>query len=414
MIIGALVSVAAPLAAARTIVLTFPAYSGPVIESGFPAPVTTVGQQWLDLPAGEAITAATISGSWGNMEWPQGTAGVDVMLEGLRVARCVKPDPNCWGPTPGQIPWSRQLSLAERMALKPGTISLAAMQTSDTRLRLGQTTLTITTSPGRVEKPAHFDGMWTSAVSSELGWGINFAQQDDMLFATWYTYGGDGRAWWLAASLQQLTPDGPFEGTAYATNGPPFDAAFSSGTVVPSEIGVMRVSFAGADEGVFDYTVAGVMRSQPIRRQVFGPVPDCTWSTQAELAAARNYQGLWWNAPAQSEPGWGVSFTHQGNTIYATWFTYDERGKPWWLAAVMQPQIGVGLMYGGDLYAFDGPPLGSKFDSARVSGNLVGDATVWLADGNRGVFTTTVGGYTQSKRIERQIWGPPGSGTVCR
>jgi hypothetical protein len=39
-------------------------------------------------------------------------------------------------------------------------------------------------------------------------------------------------------------------------------------------------------------------------------------------AGARNYEGLWWNAPAASESGWGINFTHQGDTIFATSFTY--------------------------------------------------------------------------------------------
>ncbi|HEX7273240.1 MAG TPA: hypothetical protein VF420_13935, partial [Casimicrobiaceae bacterium] len=40
-------------------------------------------------------------------------------------------------------------------------------------------------------------------------------------------------------------------------------------------------------------------------------------------AASVNYEGLWWAAPAGSESGWGVNFAHQGDTIFASWFTYD-------------------------------------------------------------------------------------------
>jgi len=39
-------------------------------------------------------------------------------------------------------------------------------------------------------------------------------------------------------------------------------------------------------------------------------------------AGARNYEGLWRNAPGASENGLGVNFTHQGDTIFATSFTY--------------------------------------------------------------------------------------------
>jgi hypothetical protein len=49
------------------------------------------------------------------------------------------------------------------------------------------------------------------------------------------------------------------------------------------------------------------------------------------LAAEANYQGLWWNRPAES--GWGINFAHQGDVIFATWFTYNSRSEPWWLIA---------------------------------------------------------------------------------
>src|SRR6185436_903486 len=50
-------------------------------------------------------------------------------------------------------------------------------------------------------------------------------------------------------------------------------------------------------------------------------------------SAVRNYQGLFYKFPAESEAGWGINFTHQGNVIFATWFTYDAAGKPLWFAA---------------------------------------------------------------------------------
>ena len=33
---------------------------------------------------------------------------------------------------------------------------------------------------------------------------------------------------------------------------------------------------------------------------------------------AANYQGLWYAAPAGSEAGWGINFTHQGDSIFAS------------------------------------------------------------------------------------------------
>ena len=49
-----------------------------------------------------------------------------------------------------------------------------------------------------------------------------------------------------------------------------------------------------------------------------GPVPD-------------NFGGLWWGAGG-TESGWGIDFDHQGDRIFATWYTYDTNGKAWWLS----------------------------------------------------------------------------------
>ena len=68
---------------------------------------------------------------------------------------------------------------------------------------------------------------------------------------------------------------------------------------------------------------------------MFGPLPTCTFGAQPNLALATNYQDLWYAAPAESEAGWGVNFTHQGDIIFATWFTYDVDGTPLWLVATV-------------------------------------------------------------------------------
>ena len=61
-----------------------------------------------------------------------------------------------------------------------------------------------------------------------------------------------------------------------------------------------------------------------------GVGPDSATSTTIRTASvmiaggsAPNYQGIWWNSPATSEDGWGINFAHQGDTIFASWFTYD-------------------------------------------------------------------------------------------
>ncbi len=77
------------------------------------------------------------------------------------------------------------------------------------------------------------------------------------------------------------------------------------------------------------------------------------------------YQGLWWNAPAGSESGWGINIAHQEDLIFATWFTYNAAGKPWWL--VMTAAKGAGASYSGTLYETRGPAFNATpFNPALV------------------------------------------------
>jgi len=132
---------------------------------------------------------------------------------------------------------------------------------------------------------------------------------------------------------------------------------------------------------------------------------------QTNLAAATNYQDLWWNAPPGSESGWGLNVTHQGNTLFLTWFTYDLDGTPLWLSATAQ-KTGA-TSYSGTLYRTNGPAFSATpWNPASVAITAVGTATVTFADGNRATFAYSVNGINQTKQITRQIFREPG--TVCR
>src|SRR5215471_9867997 len=63
-----------------------------------------------------------------------------------------------------------------------------------------------------------------------------------------------------------------------------------------------------------------------------GIVPAVAINNAGEsFSIVHNYTGLWWADPAGSESGWGINFAHQGDTIFATWFTYDSTGAGMWL-----------------------------------------------------------------------------------
>ena len=135
-------------------------------------------------------------------------------------------------------------------------------------------------------------------------------------------------------------------------------------------------------------------------------MPTCTYSATPNLAAATNYQDLWWAAPAGSEAGWGVNLTHQGDTIFASWFTYDHDRTPMWLvASAAKSAPGT---YTGALVRTTGPPFNAvPFPPTGTPGGAVattvGTATFTFADGTTGSFLYTVNGSTQTKAITREF-----------
>jgi len=226
-----------------------------------------------------------------------------------------------------------------------------------------------------------------------------------------------GRAWWLAMTASK-TGGNRYEGTLYQTSGPPFNVLpFFPSAVHATAVGSGTLTFSDADNGTFAYVVNGIRQTKSITRQVFGPVPVCAWNASPVPSFASNFQDIWWAAAGTGETGWGLHFTHQGDIIFATWFTYDFDGSPLWLSATVQKSApGV---YTGALYRTTGPAFGTvPFDPAKVVRTPVGDATLAFGNGDDATFAYTVKlgspavTVTQTKQLSRLVFRDPG--TVCR
>ena len=266
----------------------------------------------------------------------------------------------------------------------------------------------------------NYEGLWWAApAGSESGWGLNLAHQGDTIFASWFTYDLTGKGVWLVMTAAKSAPN-TYSGALFTTTGPAFNAVpFNPAQVVATQVGTGTLSFTDANAGSFAYTFpAGgalgnasmISQVKPITHQVFGPLPVCASAT-GSLAAAANYQDLWWAAPAGSESGWGINLTHQGDTIFASWFTYDVNGSPLWLV-VTAPKSSPGV-YSGMLFRTTGPALNAvPFNPANVLATQVGTASFSFADGNNANFAYTVNGIAQNKAITREVFTNPG--TVCQ
>lgn len=252
-------------------------------------------------------------------------------------------------------------------------------------------------------------GLWWKG-ASESGWGVNLTQQGDVLFATWFTYDEQGQGMWLVMSSGERVGDNSYAGTLYRTRGPAFSTVpFESAKVSASAVGTASFSFTDANNGIFRYTVKGVSGAKPITRQLFSTPPTCALGM--DNAGLPNYQDLWWSRGG-TEPGWGVNVTHQGDTLFITWFTYGSGGDGMWLVGSNMARTG-NATYAGTLYRTVGPPFDSAdWRASQVGIAPAGHATLVFSDNDNGTFTYTLDGVSQSKQISRQVFANPK--TVCR
>lgn len=242
---------------------------------------------------------------------------------------------------------------------------------------------------------------------AESGWGLNTNQQGDTLFATLFTYDASGNPMWLVMSggTRQGTADS-FAGDLYRTTGPAFNAApFTPiGAANVSRVGTMTLTFSG-DTGTLAYSVNGVNVSKTIQKQVFGPRAATCQGSTADRASLGNYQDLWWNA---AESGWGLNVTHQGDTIFATLFTYDAGGQGMWLVLSAGARQADGS-YLGELYRTTGPAFNAQPFTPISAANVtrVGTMSLRFSSGTSGTLTYSFNGTSVTKAITRQQFSSP-------
>jgi hypothetical protein len=249
----------------------------------------------------------------------------------------------------------------------------------------------------------NYTDLWWNA--AESGWGINLNHQGNVLFATLFTYDTDGSQMWLAMSNGARQPDGSFTGTLFRTTGPVFNAVPWS-AVTNTAVGTMTLRFTNSNAATLTYTVNGTAVTKSITRQRFSIAPDCGWS-HFDRSFADNFQDLWWNP---SEPGWGVNFAHQGDTLFATLFTYDASGRGMWLAMSNGVRTDPGV-YAGTLFRTRGPAF-NAVPWTTVTNEAVGTMTVSFNSGNAATIAYIVNGVTVAKTISRQTFSTPK--TECR
>jgi YVTN family beta-propeller protein len=237
--------------------------------------------------------------------------------------------------------------------------------------------------------PGPLSGIWFNP--NESGWGINFTQRGNDIFALWFTYDSAGNAKWYAGPNCTVSANS-CSGTLYQVTGPTFFGTdFDPSKRNVTAVGSLTVNFSGNDAASFTYNVGSITRTVAIQRE-----PIATGA-----APQINYTDLWFNP---DEPGWGIAITHQASVMFAVWFVYDGSGNPTWIVVPNCPVDSTGGRCAGDAYRTTGPPLGTSFDSTRVQVFPAGGMALSFPDPNNGQINYLNDNLFVTKRITRELF----------
>ncbi|MEP7157106.1 MAG: hypothetical protein ABI905_15105 [Betaproteobacteria bacterium] len=115
----------------------------------------------------------------------------------------------------------------------------------------------------------NYQDMWWNA--NESGWGVNVAQQNNTMFATWFIYAAGGQPLWVVMSNAQRSGanGNTFTGDLFQTTG----TAFSVVPFTPLQpsnvttVGSATFVFSDAKNGTLTYSINGAQVVKQITRQ---------------------------------------------------------------------------------------------------------------------------------------------------
>jgi hypothetical protein len=121
-----------------------------------------------------------------------------------------------------------------------------------------------------------------------------------------------------------------------------------------------------------------------------------------QAAAGANATSLWWNS---RESGWGLNVNEQGDTTFATLFTYDATG-PMWLVVPAGTRQKSAAVFVGTLYRTTGPAFNANPFTPIGAGNIaiVGDMALDFS-ASPAMLGYSVNNTYVSKNIEKQVFG---------
>src|SRR5688572_1978603 len=116
-----------------------------------------------------------------------------------------------------------------------------------------------------------------------------------------------------------------------------------------------------------------------------------------------DFTDLWYNAPAESQSGWGVNVIQQHNTLFVTLFVYGPDNTPRWYVASNVVSTGSNTFSGQLFNVGAGTWFGAPWSG--ISGvQQVGTITFTFGTATTGTMVYNVDSVQVTKSIVRQTW----------
>lgn len=128
--------------------------------------------------------------------------------------------------------------------------------------------LVIIAAPARAA--SDYTDVW-GATPGEPGWGINFAQQANFLYGTYFVYDTAGRATWFTAQMWRDGTGERFTGPLFRIAGTWYGAPVWNGYQI-TQVGTSTFTATSANTGSLVFTVDGLTVTKTIERVTIVPV----------------------------------------------------------------------------------------------------------------------------------------------
>lgn len=124
---------------------------------------------------------------------------------------------------------------------------------------------------GAARADTDYSDIWYEG-DAHTGWGVNLAQNDNVIFVTFFVYDQNKNPTWFGGSMSRVV-DGKYTGPLYTTKGPYFGTEpFDSTQVTNQVVGAMTFTATESGKGTFSYSNNGVNVLKFIERQTLVPI----------------------------------------------------------------------------------------------------------------------------------------------